>query len=246
MLKICTLTGIDEQTNLNDLVALSREFPFVEWAMLYSPDRAGKEVRYMSQKKLIEATEFLKEKASTALHLCGASVPDFVENIGQQDFTKQFDRIQLNFNMRRSKFTFGQLQEAVNAFMSEKRPLITQHHSGNDHLSQAITGQYHHVLFDSSGGSGKSVTEWPERFEKKFIGYAGGLGPETIEDDLKSIAHHAHHHNFWIDMESKIRTNDLLDIEKCHTVLSACEPFVHENSSLSYFTQILGTNYEKN
>ena len=36
-----TITGTDDSTNMADLVALSREFPFVEWAILVSESHEG-------------------------------------------------------------------------------------------------------------------------------------------------------------------------------------------------------------
>ena len=37
----CTITGADDLVDPDDLVVLSREYPFVEWAILISASRAG-------------------------------------------------------------------------------------------------------------------------------------------------------------------------------------------------------------
>ena len=35
-LKYCTFTGVDENTNLSKLIEISKDFPFVEWGILYT------------------------------------------------------------------------------------------------------------------------------------------------------------------------------------------------------------------
>lgn len=69
-LKYITLTGADEKTNISDLVDISKEFPFVEWAFLFSHN-SGKP-RYPSYGWMLEAISELKD-TNLAIHLCGSA-----------------------------------------------------------------------------------------------------------------------------------------------------------------------------
>jgi hypothetical protein len=52
-----------------------------------------------------------------------------------------------------------------------------------------------------------------------FVGYSGGLGPETVADALTAIKRqHPESVPFWIDMEGAIRTDDAFDASKCRQV----------------------------
>jgi len=84
-------------------------------------------------------------------------------------------------------------------------------------------------LFDSSGGRGV-LSEWPKipnhNFGPLWCGYAGGLGPNNIVDELFKIEEAVGDAEIWIDMESKIRnSNNELDFDLCEKVLKAIEPF---------------------
>ena len=48
MLDRLTITGPDDKTDIDTLLQLSQYYPFVEWAILYSPTRQGSE-RYPSE-----------------------------------------------------------------------------------------------------------------------------------------------------------------------------------------------------
>ena len=77
-------------------------------------------------------------------------------------------------------------------------------------------------LFDRSGGKGRLPEQWPvPEPSAAFVGYSGGLGPETVADALATITRqHPETVQFWIDMEGAIRTDDLFDVSKC---LRVCE-----------------------
>lgn len=72
-------------------------------------------------------------------------------------------------------------------------------------------------LFDASGGRGIRPAAWPAPPSSALVGYAGGLGPEWITEALRDIAPHAP--NYYVDMETGIRQNDLFSIARCRDVL---------------------------
>ena len=45
----CTLTGVDDSTSVEELIRLYREYPFVEWGVLYSATQQG-QGRYASMR----------------------------------------------------------------------------------------------------------------------------------------------------------------------------------------------------
>ena len=69
-----TITGADESTNINDLLEISSQFPFVEWGILFSPKQMeGAFPRNPSFKWIMDHIVPLKEKGlKLSAHICGA------------------------------------------------------------------------------------------------------------------------------------------------------------------------------
>ena len=70
MLTRVTITGADDDVDPEALLALSREFPFVEWGILYSAKRVGTP-RYPTTEWMARLPPVPK-----AFHLCGQSARD--------------------------------------------------------------------------------------------------------------------------------------------------------------------------
>jgi hypothetical protein len=98
------------------------------------------------------------------------------------------------------------------------------------------------ILFDHSAGMGIAPDAWPEMqaLQRTYpfvrVGYAGGLGPENIRDELPKILASAKVQpngwwlSTWIDMETHIRSvkdsQSVVDLSKVREVLQACQPFI--------------------
>lgn len=85
----------------------------------------------------------------------------------------------------------------------------------------AYTGQGTAIqlLYDRSGGKGVLPEEWPEPGHHSF-GYAGGLSPENIKDQLFTMAAACGDREIWIDMEGRIRDdNDNFCLNKVRQVI---------------------------
>ena len=96
-----TLTGVDEHTNIDQLVALSRQHARVEWGVLYSPKLSGQGGRYPSVETALSVLRALRQaNIQTAVHLCGAAVPEVLNgaNTDAQMLVHAAKRVQLNFN----------------------------------------------------------------------------------------------------------------------------------------------------
>lgn len=115
---------------------------------------------------------------------------------------------------------------------------ITQHNEANKSITNQF-GQFdghmisnHQVLFDGSGGLGKSPETWTAPLLDKLCGYAGGLGPNNLMTELDKIKNQVQEcgglidFHTWIDMESKIRTDDKFDLAKVVDVAKIARKFI--------------------
>lgn len=220
MFRYCTLTGVDERTSFGWIAELSERYPFVEWGILLSLSPEDKDERY-GPMSLIEgfARHAWPKGFNSALHICGRAVNSFVADAdGVRGLASSFGRVQLNFNLGRAPFGVGDLDEAIRAFGSA---VITQHNEANAEVTRSVTAENHQVLFDASGGRGLRAADWPQRLNGKVYGYAGGFGPETAAGDLESAHLAANGRPYWIDMETRLRSDGYLSEEKCERVLEA-------------------------
>lgn len=239
-LRFITLTGVDDWTNLAELLALSRDYPFVEWGALYDPRKAGMAPRYPSLESIERFAAFAQEHdLHAALHLCGPIVKELIEMSDLDDpehpvmqLAGRFGRVQLNCNIRGSKLDSGSLLCLMDRLKrSESRTrAIVQYHEGNRQFAELLlqNNQYD-VLFDESGGRGVQRTSWPDRVWTSFSrpGFAGGIGPDNIESVFDSLRKLPLKSAFWVDMEQRIRDErDRLDLVLCERVLRAGAQFI--------------------
>lgn len=227
-LAIVTLTGVDASQNVDVLAKMSDFTPYLEWGVLYSPDRAGSSSAGCARYPHVEWIEnyFLAAMAGhrKAIHLCGAAVDQFL--VGDPSvitLASRFDRIQLNFNQARSPKSIVTLLESIAAFRDVQGPreFILQHNTSNAVMVDLVAGTPGiSALFDASGGRGLSPKAWPAPVKGIRCGYAGGLGPENIAQELPRINQRAGGQYYWIDMESKLRdASDRFDISLAGEVL---------------------------
>ena len=219
---LCTLTGVDDATPLDRLVCLSREFPFLEIGVLYSESQAGTG-RYPSKERIRALAEAADGPAKMALHVCGRAVADLIVGKGEvSTIANAFPRIQINFI-----YTNHDIAAVRRLFLARcTQTLITQHNEANRDLWKLLAEHHNHaVLFDASGGRGIAAAEWPALLPETICGYAGGLGPDTLADELPRIESAAGGARHWIDMEGKLRADDAFDLEKCRRVLEIVSSF---------------------
>lgn len=239
-LSLCTLTGVDEHTDLNRIANLSERFRDAEWGFLYSPKLQGQPGRYPSVDFIKKALNTLPPYANIAVHVCGKGVADLLnkEAVMQQlllSVTQRAGgkRIQLNFNQINKPVDIPALRNLISE--NPSITFITQQNEANATLWMALEGiENHAVLFDSSGGRGVSPEAWPAPMPIS-CGYAGGLGVDNITAQLKAISSVAPNSSHWIDMEGSLRDvdqhgHDWLNLDRCEAVLLATKNFVSEPS----------------
>ena len=208
-----TFTGIDAWTDLDRVEDLSRRYP-IEWGILFSPKRQGVDPRYPS---LFHAGLITHQIGNLhlAAHLCGGHARDVLEKGRCSTLTPWIDCV------------FGRFQINTSDPADPHRVAeFADNHGGTGILQcQGLFPNTCEVdwLQDGSGGRGVHPDGWLSPEEGgPFVGYAGGLGPDTIATALPAIqATIPPNTPYWIDMESGIRTDDRLDLDKCEAVCRA-------------------------
>lgn len=230
-IKKCTITGADDNSDIFELLKVTREYPFVEWGMLISKSsQGGRRFPYDCwMTKLV--TESLKNQLyplSLSMHICGAYLRDdvcfgdwrFLKKMG--NLPDDFQRIQLNFH--------GEPHKVNDAFYDGlknlKKQIIFQIDNKNtDLFIEAIHRGVDCVPFyDLSHGAGVLPDHWPSPMGE-YCGYARGLSPDNIDKQLKLIENIVLNNAIWIDCETRVRTNGKLDFDKVRTFLSKVEKF---------------------
>lgn len=232
-----TLTGADDKTNPEELIDLSAKFPFVEWGILVGSN--GGKSRFPSGDwiyLLNECVSALHSKPRFALHVCGRLLRGMLQDASCEssfgaaltDSLHIFKRWQLNFHGEPITPAQGNNLRLALAGGREQREIIVQLDGVNNWVLDLLLsdGLRASGLYDTSHGAGVLPGEWPVPNAKWEIGYAGGLGPDNVVDELGLIAKSAKDQRFWIDMETKLRTTtgdgDKFDLWKCKRVLELC------------------------
>jgi hypothetical protein len=235
-LKTVTFTGADDSVDAEDLIEISQEFPFVEWGILLSKKQEGG-ARFPSRawmQTLAAWTEDhgLDEPVKTSAHLCGQWLRDLImgEWTCPHFNLDLFQRVQLNFHREIHAFHPESFLNRLRSINRSGRKLIFQI-DGVTQLypwarSTDITAA---PLLDTSSGAGILPETWPSPIAD-YCGYAGGLGPDNIGKELPRIAEAAAGREFWIDMETLVRSDNdrLFDLDKARRVIDIVAPFVED------------------
>jgi hypothetical protein len=249
-----TITGADESVSPRSLLDLSAEFPFVEWGILVSSSHTGfgeHSPRFPSQvwiDRLLDACgpSGAYPAPALSLHVCGKWVRDLLmgnisvpSRLGER---QAFQRVQLNFHAERVTCNPRPFFNALLAMGPRQYIFQIDGADGNKHLESlyALNDSDHSIdavpLFDTSGGAGVLPRQWPRpqymSTDRDFIyhGYAGGLGPDTLPDELPKIDAASAGARIWIDMERRVRSDDdeQFDLVKVRRCLELCAPLVSQ------------------
>lgn len=204
-----TFTGLDARTDLARAVEIAARWP-VEFGVLYSAKRSGLHPRYPGLREMRRAMESAIPRL--ALHVCGQAARDLNDR-GRIDFAPHvldaFSRVQVNHPRPRPTHLAGWAVE-------HKMRVIAQTREGFEGLDPVVAW-----LFDQSGGTGTSPSVWPKHPGDGWtVGYAGGISQDNVRDAIERIPAGEDDH-YWLDMESGVRTNDWLDLDKCEAVCRA-------------------------
>lgn len=242
-----TVTGADDSVKPLDLLRLSERFPFVEWGILVSGSQQGG-ARFPSQQWLGDLRLFAlgvpADQLQLSMHVCGRWVRDICEGVfttllaevlpNEMGYSlwSRFQRVQLNFHAYAHKIKAPAFYDALRR-MCGGQQVIFQCDGVNDHLVLTADENGEDVvpLFDKSGGAGVVPGEWPRpiRNRRLYTGYAGGLAPHNVVDELMRIAAVTEPDDrIWIDCETHVRSEDdrRFDLGRVVAFLEAVEPHV--------------------
>lgn len=239
MLDRITITGADDSVMPADLVALSQRFPAVEWGILVSQSREGSP-RYPSS-DWIRRLQGLRNRPPMSLHLCGRYVRALLigEVMFPHSLLEGFDRVQLNFHAEGADFQPTPLGQALRTLGRRQFIFQIDGASGNKHFESVLNHDGVPLdvvpLFDVSGGAGVLPDHWPRSVygtggragRMLYHGYAGGLGPHNLVEQLPAIATSAGCRH-WVDMETHVRSADdqRFDLGKVEQALRICDGFI--------------------
>ena len=230
-LKHITFTGVDAKTDISRLEELTEKYPLAEFGVLtsYHWDENGN--RFLDP-ELIERLE--RRNLNLSLHVCGRAAHDAAignwEKVDAlvKDMLHIFDRVQLNIATQRNN------PEYVHVPLVIGQEVIIQTKSVNDtSLFHNTLNKWHYpsykwsMLLDASGGKGID-TEIEIFKSPNKIGYAGGINPDNVADKLRFLLKNVSMGEFWIDMESGVRTEDWLDLDKVEKILKSCQKVLGE------------------
>lgn len=210
-LKQVTITGADDSINPAELCNISAEYPFVEWGILLSKSSAG-ERRFPSYNWLDKLAE--TEGLMLSGHICGHWVRNICDGGYEicadiNNYLPKFQRFQLNFHSYlhwiKSPKAFIR---SLKALTIEHQQIIFQFDAVNNNLLRVAkeAGVDAVPLFDLSGGAGVLPTKW-EAPVGDYCGYAGGLSPENLKEQLSKISQVVGEGNIWVDAETHLRSN---------------------------------------
>lgn len=231
-----TITGADDSIRPDDLVVHPQvDPPFIEWGILFSASKQGA-YRFPSREWL-RALQAVKRRSpwmKLSAHLCGRYVRDLVERGHDSWFEDHpelwhiFDRVQLNFHGKWHKISKKFLR-AISHY--QRKQVVFQVDGVNDEAwVQCQTVCDAVPFFDASGGAGVKPNEWPKPLPGFYNGYGGGLGPDNLTTEIPRILAAAGGQRIWIDMETKVRSEDdsRFEMGKVERCLADAGPFVRD------------------
>lgn len=236
MLEYVTFTGADETVAPSALAALSEKYPFIEWGILLGSTEGSPRFPSMEWvRELVAERAKGGNKMHLSLHVCGDPLRGLA--LGDQSLPTKllgpaltaFDRCQLNWHGRKwSDNTSERILAAFCNFVYWEPVIIFQLDGVNDHLSRGALRRFRCAgLFDQSHGAGILPNQWPQPLDYMQSGYAGGLGPDNLAEQLPRILEVAGEPSIWIDMETKIRDDVLADTFNLKKVEACCEIAKH-------------------
>lgn len=226
-----TFNGIDRLTDLQRLQEIQKKYPLSEFGVLLSENWENNGNRYYNPKELYKLKRL---NLNLSAHLCGRLARKAIRNdfIPVQEFCEGyfdiFQRIQINivkYGNKNPKKLVLNLPSSLNEAIIQQESadncdlFMNYYNSCNDDSSISI-------LIDGSGGQGLdngiNILDTTAK-----VGYAGGINEENVIEKLDYLMNHTQ--NFWIDMESGVRTNDWFDLEKVQHICEMVYNYLNIN-----------------
>lgn len=221
-IKGITFTGIDGWTDVEELKAIQQRWPIVEFGVLMSEHWYENGTRYYNP-------DALKRLAYSGLnlscHLCGRIARRAVRNDFEpainlcKGYFQLFKRCQLNIA------TSDKNPEKLVLDVPDTLEEVIIQQKSVDDIGLFVSGLPNPkltVLLDASGGRG-IVSDIFALDTPLKVGYAGGLSADNIVKAISFLEKTPLVRQYWVDMESSVRTNDVFDVSKVWQVLNELE-----------------------
>jgi hypothetical protein len=204
-------TGVDSVDCISGMLDLSRHFP-IEWGVLVDDDKAD---------DTLFADPDIRERLLAtpgllyAAHVCGEQARLIANS--PEEVTLDLSRIQrVQVNHSFSGSSPLQIENTVRFGRSRRVRTMLQC------LVEFPSDSRLDWLYDTSFGTGKSPDRWPPlpTSSGPLCGYSGGINAESVQDVLGAIAAPLGS-QYFIDMESGVRTEGQFDLGKCEAVCRA-------------------------
>ena len=224
-----TITGIDNNTSVDLLEKIQKEYPFVEWGVLIasSPGRD----RQPTEEYILGLKD---KKLNLALHICSDHVRNILTDGNIELKYDFFKRYQINFNFKHTKHDLSNYSKLINKY-KDKSFILQSNYSNETYIDKILIDNKPtntHILYDSSGGKGTEIKNIKPPYKSIYTGYSGGMGPDNIVEISKLITLHNNDDRVWIDMETNVRTNNKLDLEKVKKVLKVIDKTINKGFTL--------------
>ncbi len=223
-----TFTGIDGKTDIGALLELQQQYPIAEFGVLVAKNWRENGNRYFNPSYL-KALD--GRRLNLSAHFCGSIARAAVRGDFEpfrdwaRSFPFIFNRCQLNIATSKDNPDSFKLCCGDTLLFDE---IILQQRSVDDCdlYVKSNTNEHVTMLLDASGGEGIDTSL--VAFAGKKIGYAGGINADNVAEKLTFLMENEMVGDFWIDMESGVRTDDWFDLDKVRRVLEICEPIINK------------------
>lgn len=214
MIKKVTFTGIDQRTDVNRLLEIQKKYPLAEFGFLISESATGKNTnnRYPA---LITLQKFKNKNLNLALHVCGRLAREVIKEGTLNDvesfmgsYFGMFQRLQLNVACTKAK---QQIEDTKGKQIIVQINLDVNESKANFELFKDTDVVF---LSDKSGGQG---TAGDFDYFDMYQGFAGGLNADNILEKKEEIDILSDY-DYWLDMESGVRTDDWFDLDKVEEI----------------------------
>lgn len=258
-LNCVTVTGADDSIDPGELFELAADFPFLEFGILLSASSVGGQrfPSYEWQHDLARECDrriITRDPSIAVPHLSGHLCGDWVRYAFQGSFAAAgsrtplwpfLARIQLNTHGVKHEANIPSLISAANLASVGRRQFIFQYDNENTETINAVVVGLPQVNFgalhDLSHGAGLVPPKWERKFVAGYTGYAGGLGPENVAEQLEAIAE-AHiegnpspHRRAmfgtdlaWIDAETRLYESGKFSIARVRAFAEAARPWLRK------------------
>ena len=227
-----TVTGADDSIRPESILGIAAEYPFVEFGLLSSAKSEGRprfpSKLWLRKLRLLSAASDVKLKLS--VHLCGDGVRQILQGIIPTSFYPfrwMVSRLQMNTHGMKHKVITGPLVKMM--LEMEDVEFIFQYDNVNvEGLNASRSLKNVSALFDVSHGSGSLPKSWPGLLDGVRCGYAGGLSPENLAEEITKIEQVVPEGaTIWIDAETHLRDNqDKFSPVLVRAFLEAAKPWV--------------------